>query len=160
MKTLRMAAAALVSIGLGAQPATAADCWAPGMIEAAKLRQLDVMLMVSALRCRTGPDGFQADYEGFLTRHRPALGKANHEILDAMRSRLGAVGAISALDRMSVTMANRYGQQGAFGCGELKMVARELASGGTGLADAADLLVGADVKEDACPTQIAAIKAP
>ena len=37
--------------------------------EAEKLRRLDIMLMVTGLRCRNTPDNFQADYGRFTTNH-------------------------------------------------------------------------------------------
>jgi hypothetical protein len=154
-------ASTLAGLALGGtiQPVLAAECWTPAAIESAKLRQLDVMLLVSALRCRSGPDDFKADYESFLEQHRPLLSKANHVILDDMTPRIGAMGALNALDRMSVVIANHYGERGAFGCHELKAVTQELARGGDeDIPAAADMLVGADVLAAACPMQLAARK--
>lgn len=159
--TVRMAmkigALAGVTMGLAIPQVSATECWSPAAIESAKLRQLDVMLLVTALRCKAGPDDFKADYESFLEQHRPLLSKANHVIIDDMKTRLGAVGALNAMDRMSVIIANHYGDRGAYGCHELKAVTQELARGGDeDIPAAAEMLVGADVLAAACPTQLAA----
>ena len=61
-----------------APAAQASACYSAASLPAAKLRHLDVMLMVSALRCRTGADDFQADYERFLDHNRGSLRAANH----------------------------------------------------------------------------------
>lgn len=156
---LQVGALVGVSVAGGIQPVMAADCWSSAALEPAKLRQLDVMLLVSSLRCRLGPDDFKADYDSFLEQHRPMLSQANHIILDDMTSRVGAIGALEALDRMSVGIANHYGERGSFGCRELKAVTQELARGGDeDIPMAADMLVGADVLADACPVQVAARK--
>ncbi|MBX9885158.1 MAG: S-adenosyl-L-homocysteine hydrolase [Novosphingobium sp.] len=130
-------------------------------MRAAKLRQLDIMLMVGSLRCRTTGQDYRAAYDRFLDHHRPSLGKANLAILSEMRAKLGAVGALQTLDQASVRMANRYGQQAGYGCGDLGEVTAALArSSGEALVHAADMLVGEDVALEACPVQVAAAALP
>jgi hypothetical protein len=121
---------AAVSLAIGA-PAMAGD-----MSKAEKLRRLDIMLMVTGLRCRTGADNFQADYRKFTTNHIAELNQSARTLAAEMGAR--------ALDRLSVTMANEYGQGHPWlGCGELKMVARNLAEvrGDGPLVEAADQLL-------------------
>jgi hypothetical protein len=121
---------AAVSLVIGA-PAMAGD-----MSKAEKLRRLDIMLMVTGLRCRTGADNFQADYRKFTTNHIAELNQSARTLAAEMGAR--------ALDRLSVTMANEYGQGHPWlGCGELKMVARNLAEvrGDGPLVEAADQLL-------------------
>ncbi len=135
------AGAAALSI-LVAAPASAA-----GMSGAEKLRRLDIMLMVTALRCRTGADDFQADYGRFTTNHLRELNAAGATLRADMSARFGAAGANRALDRLSVTMANTYGQGHPWlGCGELKMVTRNLATvqGTATLVEAADQLLASE----------------
>ena len=117
---------------------------AAGMSGAEKLRRLDIMLMVTALRCRTGADNFQADYGAFTTSHLGELNAASDALKSDMAARFGAAAANRAVDRLSVTMANTYGQGHPWlGCGELKMVARNLANarGLAVLEEAADQLL-------------------
>jgi len=117
---------ALAALALGLAAATPANASA-GMSEAESLRKLDIMLMVTSLRCRATADNFQADYSQFVNRHRQTLSQANYELKAELASRYGARGATNALDKMSVTMANGYGRGHPWlSCGELKQVTRNL----------------------------------
>lgn len=110
---------------------------------AEKLRRLDIMLMVTGLRCRTTPDNFQADYGNFTSKHLGELNEANRTLKEDLARRHGAGGAVRALDRMSVVMANEYGNGHPWlNCGELRQVARNLAhaQGREPLVEAADQL--------------------
>jgi hypothetical protein len=128
------AASLLISV-----PASAA-----GWSQAEKLRRLDIMLMVTGLRCRTGPDNFQGDYGRFTTNHLPALNAASNTLKRELSARSGAAGVNRALDRLSVQMANQYGQGHPWlNCGQLKQVTRSLAAarGSAPLLEAADQLL-------------------
>lgn len=112
--------------------------------EAEQLRRLDIMLMVTGLRCRTGADDFRADYGRFTTRHITELNQASDSLKADMARRYGAAGAARALDRLSVTMANAYGQGHPWlSCADLKVVTRGLAEmrGTSALEEAADQLL-------------------
>lgn len=118
---------------------------AAGMSQAEKLRRLDIMLMVTGLRCRTTAYNFQADYGRFTTNHIAALNAASRELKANLAKRHGAAGANRALDKLSVTMANDYGNGHPWlGCDQLKKIASGLAAAkGTGpLVEAADQLLG------------------
>lgn len=111
---------------------------------AEKLRRLDIMLMVTGLRCRATADNFTADYGRFTANQLTVLNAANNELKADMARRYGAAGAQRALDRLSTTMANSYGQGHPWlSCAELKTVARNLASvrGRATLEEAADQLL-------------------
>ncbi len=161
-KSLFTAAASGALLVLASAPALAAPaCWSAELVQAAKLRQLDVMLMVGSLRCRTGAQDYRASYDRFLLRHRPLLGRVNQAILAEMRGKLGPIGALEALDQASVRMANQYGEQASFGCNDLGQVAAALAdSGDDALPKAADVLVGEDVALQGCPVQVAVVTLP
>jgi hypothetical protein len=119
-------------------PAHAGD-----MSKAEKLRRLDIMLMVTGLRCRTTVDNFQADYGRFTTNHIEELNASARALKDELSMPHG-VGADRALDRLSVTMANAYGQGHPWlNCNELKQVAQGLAEarGEAPLVAAADQLL-------------------
>ena len=58
--------AALAALAIGLMVATPAQA-AGSMSGAEKLRRLDIMLMVTGLRCRTTADNFTADYGEFTT---------------------------------------------------------------------------------------------
>ena len=123
-KTVAVLAAATV-IAFAAS-AVEAD---PGRGEAAKLRKLEMMLMVGSLRCRFGADNFQADYERFKLTHRGALDSAYRQLRADYARQLGAKEGELALDRLSVGFANTYGEKHPWlGCGELKVMTQDLAS--------------------------------
>lgn len=112
--------------------------------DAEKLRRLDIMLMVTGLRCRTTADDFQADYGRFTTKHIATLNAAAHLLEDRLAAQVGLRDAVRALDRLSVTMANTYGQGHPWlSCAELKVAARSLAQaeGPAVLVEAADQLL-------------------
>lgn len=162
MNTFCGAALAGALMATSTAPAMAAPtCWSADLVRAAKLRQLDVMLMVGSLRCRGTAQDYRAAYDRFLLRHRPLLGNANLAILGEMRVRLGSVGALQALDQASVRMANRYGEQAGYGCADLAELTAALADSADGaLPHAAEMLVGEDVALVACPVQVAAVDLP
>ena len=135
-----------LTVGLAVTSPARATPSLSAMSGAEKLRRLDIMLMVTGLRCRTGGDNFNAAYGRFTTRHMSALNQANAELRGEMAARYGAAGANRALDRLSTTMANTYGQGHPWlSCHELKEVAEGLAEvrGDGVLVEAADQLLGA-----------------
>lgn len=135
-------AAGLAAVSmLASVPAKAAG----SMSQAEKLRRLDIMLMVTGLRCRTTAHNFQADYGRFTTNHITELNAASREMKAGLAKRHGAAGANRALDKLSVTMANEYGNGHPWlGCDQLKKVASGLAAakGTAPLVEAADQLLG------------------
>lgn len=153
--------AAAMMISASAPALAAPACWSAQLVNAARLRQLDVMLMVGSLRCRGTAQDYRAAYDRFLLRHRPQLGKANMAILGEMRQTLSSVGALQTLDQASVRMANRYGEQAGYGCADLGELTAALAgSGDEALPKAAEMLVGDDVALEACPVQVAVAALP
>lgn len=96
---------------------------------AEKIRRLDIMLMVSSLRCRHTPDGFQADYQKFSSSHLTELNAANRKLSQDFEKQHGAKGAKRALDKLSVVMANQYGQGHPWmNCQQLKQATAALAA--------------------------------
>lgn len=117
---------------------------AGSMSDAEKLRRLDIMLMVTGLRCRTTADNFQADYGRFTTAHYSTLNGAAQVLKADFARHSGAAGATRALDKLSVTMANDYGSGHPWlSCAQLKQVTRDLvaARGAGPLLAAADQLL-------------------
>lgn len=115
--------AVLSTLAILPQPALAGSAE-----EASQLRRLDIMLMVSSLRCRFGADNFQPDYARFSATHDPAMQDAFRTLQADYVARMGPAQAKKALDTVSVGMANQYGQGHPWlGCSELKSMTRELA---------------------------------
>jgi hypothetical protein len=127
-----------------------------GMSSSEKLRRLDIMLMVTGLRCRKGPDNFQSDYGRFTTNHLGTLNAASNTMKADLGRRHGAAGANRALDKLSVQMANQYGQGHPWlSCRELKQVTRTLAD----MRGVAPLLAAADeLLDDGGPRQLAWVR--
>ncbi len=129
------------AIALGAvnpAQATAAD-------GAEKLRRLDIMLMVTSLRCRTTADNFSAEYGSFTTNHLSELNQASDQMRADLSQQYGQLGSARALDRISTVMANTYGQGHPWlSCRDLKLVTGDLAAmqGRDVLVEAADQLLG------------------
>jgi len=93
------------------------------------IRRLDIMLMVTSLRCRFGSDNFQPQYQKFSSAHLTTLNGAAKRLQSNFVAKHGAKGAARELDKISVGMANQYGQGHPWlGCGELKKIAGELAA--------------------------------
>ena len=138
--TIKGFAACLAAAGLAVSVPAAAG----GAGQAEKIRRLDIMLMVTGLRCRTTRDNFQHEYGRFTTNHIGELNAAARELRDDYAERFGAGKADRALDRLSVQMANQYGQGHPWlNCGQLKQVASTLADaqGLTPLVEAANDLL-------------------
>ena len=122
----------------------ASPAQAGAMSGAEKLRRLDIMLMVTGLRCRAGRDDFMADYGRFTTRQMGSLNGAERELRQEIFARYGTFDGRRALDRLETVMANDYGRGHPWlDCGELKQVTRNLAEveGRATLEEAADQLL-------------------
>lgn len=155
---LRKTALAAVVAALTVQPAQA--CWTNASQDAAKIKHLNTMLMVTALRCRNTPDNFLPHYNRFVIKHNALIGSQNSVLKSHLAQTYGAGGAVNALDRMSIGFANSYGNgHKRMGCKELKQLAADLANqphGVTTMASIADQSV--DAKSwvgQACPVSIA-----
>lgn len=90
-------------------PATAASCWKKTAVEAAQVRDFEMMLMVSALRCRATGSNFLPAYNRFVQEKRAALTQINDELREHFRSVVGPVGALGAYDNYVTGLANLYG---------------------------------------------------
>lgn len=101
-KAIFVAGAALA---LAATPVHAA-CWTQAEVAAAKVRDLDTMLMVSSLRCRFESAALLHTYNAMVTRHRAGLTEANMRLKAHFSP---SIGGANALDRYITQVANRYG---------------------------------------------------
>jgi hypothetical protein len=105
---VRTAICALAALVIVAAPARAA-CWRGDEVAAAKVRDLDTMLMVSSLRCRTVDAGMVVRYNAFVTKHRAPLTQANVTLRARFAALVGKAGALNAYDKYITKVANRYG---------------------------------------------------
>lgn len=101
--------AAVLAATMPLAPATAATCWKPVAVEAAQIRDFEMMLMVSALRCRATGNNFLAAYNRFIREKRDTLTQVNDELREHFRAVVGPVGALGAYDNYVTGLANVYG---------------------------------------------------
>lgn len=95
-----------------------------------RVRELGIMLMVTSLRCRTTVNDFHQEYRDFSARHLERLNTASRSMQRELEHRHGQRGAKRQFDRLSVQMANMYGQGHPFlDCRQLKRLATDLAQG-------------------------------
>lgn len=156
----KAALVAVVSV-MSVQPAQA--CWTNAAQDAAKIKHLNTMLMVTALRCRNTADNFLPQYNSFVTKHNSLIGSQNNVLKSHLAATHGAGGALNALDRMSIGYDNSYGNgHKIMGCSDLKALAAKLASephGVVTMAAAAEFAVtGESWSGQTCATRMAGRK--
>jgi hypothetical protein len=112
---------ALAATAIIAAPAQA-SCWKADQVAAAKVRDLETMLMVSALRCRA-QGNMLARYNKFVVQARPALTQVNDTLRTHFAESVGSGRALNAYDGYVTRIANRYGA-GADGlsCNDLSSI--------------------------------------
>lgn len=98
-----------------------------GFDDAHSLRSLDIMLMVTSLRCRSSADDFQSDYHRFSAAHLKHLNAASRTLKRSFVASYGERNPSRALDRMGVKIANSYGDGHPWlSCAQLKQVTQDL----------------------------------
>ena len=143
---MKFAQAILVGAAV-AMTATSAQaaCWSAKAASAAQVREFETMLMVSALRCRTGDDGFLDDYNRFVRSSRTTLTAVN----DDLRTQFGGNGnaALNRYDAYVTSIANRHGAgSSGLDCRDMKALARDAvaAKGSRATLDELAVRAGAD----------------
>ncbi len=76
---------------------------------AENIRKLNIMLMVTSLRCRAGAHDFQSEYERFTANYMPDLQQAGSQLRMRLEAEHGKRGGRLELDRIGVGIANGYG---------------------------------------------------
>ncbi|MEP6786297.1 MAG: hypothetical protein ABI898_11230 [Sphingomonadales bacterium] len=104
-KTVLAAGAMLALAGVPVQAA----CWTPQQVSAAKVRDFDTMLMVSALRCRFESRQLVNDYNTMVMRHRAGLSEMNRTLGARFKAIHGEREGLNQLDRYVTQVANHYG---------------------------------------------------
>lgn len=103
------ALAVLAGLSVTAMPANAQrPCWSPQQVKAAKVRDLQTLLMVGALQCRTSGHDVLKGYNRFVINSRSVI-QGHNEVL---RSRFvnvhGAREGQRAYDRFTTALANGH----------------------------------------------------
>lgn len=97
---------ALLAMAGGTAAQAAGGCWQDNEVSAARVRQMQTMLMVATLRCRAAHVDIVKDYDGFVTARGAAIASANEAI---KRHFAQAGGAQADYDRFATSLANGYG---------------------------------------------------
>ncbi len=148
------ALSALVSI-----PAQA-SCWTGREIAAAKVRDLDTMLMVSALRCRMGSSGLLAKYNAFVVQDRVALTAANNMLRAHFIAAAGKARGLDVYDSYVTAVANSYGAGSeGLSCADMASIVDAAAGEGSTLEGLLAVAERAGVQprldDETCPLAIA-----
>lgn len=100
----------------------------PIAANAANIQRLNIMLMVTSLRCRQSAHDFQSEYDLFSRAHQQNLAEAHDALAQNLVAEHGEDGTARALDRIGVAIANRYGDgHPTLDCSALKEVTLQLA---------------------------------
>lgn len=112
-----------------AHPAQA--CWTSAEEDSAKVANLNMMMMVTALRCRKGPDDFLGEYNAFVKNNNRVIGAQNSAVRSHFARIGGAGNADAAMDKFVIGLANSYGGgHPNMGCADLKRVAKDMSNAG------------------------------
>jgi hypothetical protein len=103
---LRSSLAAIAALCLAA-PATASRCLDPDTLEAVRVRDMQTMLMVGALRCRTTDPTIASAYNRFILRARDRLVRGEERLLRHYSDH----GGREVYDRFTAQLANRHSQE-------------------------------------------------
>jgi hypothetical protein len=115
-------AALMAAVTFGQAHAAGGDCWSAQEISAAKIRDLQTMLMVAGLRCRgTGTDVLTG-YNRFVATNRVAIVEVNNRLKGHFDAAYGAVEGQRSYDRFTTALANAYGAGGS-GAGDCAAMA-------------------------------------
>jgi hypothetical protein len=118
---LRTLVIPLAATAIVAAPAHA-TCWKADRVAAAKIRDLETMLMVSALRCRA-QGNMLARYNKFVVQARPALTQVNDTLRAHFAEAVGSGRALNAYDGYVTKIANRYGAGAAgLSCADMNSI--------------------------------------
>lgn len=102
----------LFALSMG-QPAIAAvSCWNQAVTEAAQVKQFDIMMMVSTIRCHRKGVDLSSDYNKFVVSRRTVLQGVGKELVKQFGLNLRGNAAVMAYDHLGVVMANSFGNDG------------------------------------------------
>jgi hypothetical protein len=97
---------ALISLALGAAAPVSAACWEPEEYEAARVRDLQTVLMVSALKCGRADPGMPGAYNKWVGRAKGRLVEGEQKLL----AHFVREGDKSRYDKFTTALANRYSE--------------------------------------------------
>ena len=154
-------AALMLAFAAGEAGAAVSDCWSAQEVSAAKVRDMQTMMMVAGLRCRTTGTDVLASYNRFVVRHRAAITEVNGRLKAHFNAAYGQVEGARNYDRFTTALANAYGAggSGADNCADMASLADRAAAarGGLELASLAEERgMAPDLPATRCSVAIAA----
>lgn len=140
------AAAAALALGMAVGQAQAAtgNCWSAQEISAAKVRDLQTILMVAGLRCRASGTDVLAGYNRFVQQHRVSITQFNTQLKAHFNGAHGPREGQRQYDRFTTALANVYGAGGS-GAGNCRDMA-DLAEDATAARSPTALISLADAR--------------
>lgn len=111
--------------------ASGATCWSDAELAAARVRDLQSMLMVATLRCQAAHIDITGAYNGFVRTNRSGIEGVNLKLKAHFWSD-GPVEGQRAYDRFTTRLANAYGSgdTGPESCAEAATVAQAASEAG------------------------------
>ncbi|WCT74398.1 hypothetical protein PQ455_03985 [Sphingomonas naphthae] len=118
--------AACVAAALATAPVQAA-CWNTQDVAAARVRDLQSMLMVATLRCQAAGIAIAADYNGFVGANKQALQMMNDLLKRHFSREKGVLQGQKEYDSFTTRLANTYGAGGtsSYDCETSSLIARD-----------------------------------
>ena len=131
-----IAAMSMALIGGQAQAAAQGeDCWSAQEVSAARVRDLQSMLMVAALRCRNSGVDVLSVYNRFVSANRSVIANFNTTLKQHFNRTSGPVEGQRGYDRFTTALANGYGAGGGGGCNDMSdLASKASASNGSAAA--------------------------
>jgi hypothetical protein len=152
-------AALMIVMACGQAKAASSDCWAAQTIAAAKVRDLQTMLMVAGLRCRGTESNVLAGYNRFVATNRAAIVAVNDQLKGHFRAAYGPAEGQRSYDRFTTALANAYGAggSGTGNCADMARLAEE-ATAARGSSAALAAIAEARGADPALPAQRCSIR--
>jgi len=124
------AAASIAMVSVQSVAATRSDCWSVQEISAAKVRDLQSMLMVAGLRCRFSSVDVLFSYNKFVNANRTAIVEVNSRLKTHFNLAYGPIEGQRSYDRFTTALANVYGAAGSGdeGCRDMEELAESAAA--------------------------------
>lgn len=161
---LRLTVAAALCLSA---PAFAQPCWSGDALAAAKVRELQAMMMAVTLRCAAHGASIHDAYNGFVTANMDRLNAASATLRQQFGRGAGGAGQ-AGYDRYTTELSNRYGSghTSTASCAAFAEIAARATRGATasGALDgfASQMIPQPHSVGEACPVTTAAneVKAP
>jgi hypothetical protein len=151
--------AAMIAFGCAQAQAARNECWTAQEVSAAKVRDLQTMLMVAGLRCRSGGADVLSGYNRFVSANRAALVEVNDRLKLHFRALHGQAEGQRNYDRFTTALANAYGAGGS-GTGNCAHMASLAAEASSARGSAALIAIaedrGVSPELPTCPVRMAA----